>query len=49
MLQFSNFAALHMHLILNTYYTTYNKHCYEVDKQWCIISYKSTAAIFSSY
>ena len=38
MLQFSNFVALYVQQILNTYYTTENNHYYEVDKQWCIVS-----------
>ena len=35
MLQFSNFVALHVQQIFNTYYTIDNQHCYEVAKQWC--------------
>ena len=35
MLQFSNFIALHVKQIFNTYYTIDKEHCYEVAKQWC--------------
>ena len=35
MLQFSNFVALYVHQIFNTYHTIDNQDCYEVAKQWC--------------
>ena len=37
MLQFSNFVALHVQQISNTYYKTDSKHFYEVAKQRCIV------------
>ena len=38
MLQFSNFVALHVQQISNTYYTTDNNHYYEMAKQGYIVS-----------
>ena len=37
MLQASDFIALHVQQIFNTYHITDNKHCYEVANQWCVV------------